>query len=74
MGHTRQEGGGGEVKVDLSRGGLATEAQLDYIYILIASLLEKGETVPFTDEEIEELTREEASEIIDDLKNELGWS
>lgn len=52
-------------------GLMATQSQLDYIDVLLdqanATLFE------YTDTAFEDLTKDEASDIIDELKGELGY-
>jgi len=62
------------MKFNLGRAGYATDGQVDYIHTLIAALLEEGEVVNMDDDDIDELSLEEASELIDDLKDMLGWN
>ncbi len=52
----------------------ATDAQVNYILMLLAKLQEEGEHVPLDDSEVDLLTKAEASTVIDDLKQLLGWS
>ena len=52
----------------------ATEAQLSYIETLLAELQEAGETYYLDEYELDDLSKIEASEVIDDLKNLLGWA
>ncbi len=55
--------------------GMATDNQKEYIHVLIAELLDEGINVDIpSDEEIEDLLIEEASDLIDNLKDILGWS
>lgn len=52
-------------------GLMATDSQLDYI----DTLLDQAGGVPedYTDTPLEELSKDEASDIIDELKGELGY-
>ena len=52
----------------------ATEAQLTYIESLLAHAQEEGTSYYLDEYELEDLSKEEASEVIEDLKNILGWS
>jgi len=51
-----------------------TEPQRNYIEILIEEIQSKFGYTPYDEEDIEEMTVPEASEIIDEMKAELGWS
>lgn len=52
-------------------GLMATEAQIDYIEQLLDYA---GETLDrYTDTPFSDLTKEEASDIIDELKGDLGY-
>lgn len=51
----------------------ATDAQLSYIETLIAHVQEIGTNCPVDDEQLDRLTKAEASEMIDTLKIILGW-
>lgn len=52
-------------------GLMATEAQLDYIGQLLEAA--NGDLEDYTDTSLYDLTKEEASDIIDELKGELGY-
>ena len=53
----------------------ATEAQLSYIVELVAIANELGYHISSIDDSyLEELTKSEASELIDELKLNIGWS
>jgi len=52
----------------------ATEAQLSYIEVLLAHLQDQGESYYLDEYEVGDLSKNEASEVIEDLKNLLGWS
>ena len=64
-----------EVGIDLQLledlGLLATEAQKDYIEELLYTA--DAELWEYTSTPLEELSKEEASSIIDELKGELGY-
>lgn len=52
-------------------GLMATEAQLDYIDELLYQA--DSDLSDYTDIERQDLTKEEASDIIDELKGDLGY-
>lgn len=52
-------------------GLMATDSQLDYIDTLLD---QAGDVLEdYTDTQLEELSKDEASDIIDELKGELGY-
>lgn len=54
---------------------LASDNQKDYILTLLAEIQEQGIYIDEpSEEEIEDMLMQEASELIDDLKDLLGWS
>jgi hypothetical protein len=52
-------------------GLMATDSQLDYIDTLLDQA--GGVLEDYTDTQLEELSKDEASDIIDELKGELGY-
>lgn len=52
-------------------GLMATDSQLDYIDTLLDQV--GGVLEDYTDTSLEELSKDEASDIIDELKGELGY-
>ena len=52
-------------------GLMATDSQLDYIDTLLDQA--DGVLEDYTDTPLEELSKDEASDIIDELKGELGY-
>ena len=52
-------------------GLMATDSQLDYIDTLLDHA--GGVLEDYTDTQLEELSKDEASDIIDELKGELGY-
>lgn len=52
-------------------GLMATDSQLDYIDTLLDQV--GGVLEDYTDTQLEELSKDEASDIIDELKGELGY-
>jgi len=52
-------------------GLMATDSQLDYIDTLLDQA--GGFLEDYTDTQLEELSKDEASDIIDELKGELGY-
>lgn len=52
-------------------GLMATDSQLDYIDTLLDQV--GGFLEDYTDMPLEELSKDEASDIIDELKGELGY-
>lgn len=52
-------------------GLMATDSQLDYIDTLLDQA--GGFLEDYTDIQLEELSKDEASDIIDELKGELGY-
>lgn len=52
-------------------GLMATDSQLDYIDTLLDQA--GGVLEDYTDTQLEELSKDEASDIIDELKEELGY-
>ena len=52
-------------------GLMATDSQLDYIDTLLDQV--GGFLEDYTDTPLEELSKDEASDIIDELKGELGY-
>lgn len=52
-------------------GLMATDSQLDYIDTLLDQA--GGVLEDYTDTPLEELSKDEASDIIDELKGELGY-
>lgn len=52
-------------------GLMATDNQLDYIDTLLDQA--GGVLEDYTDTQLEELSKDEASDIIDELKGELGY-
>lgn len=52
-------------------GLMATDSQLDYIDTLLNQA--GGFLEDYTDTQLEELSKDEASDIIDELKGELGY-
>ena len=52
-------------------GLMATDCQLDYIDTLLDQV--GGLLEDYTDTPLEELSKDEASDIIDELKGELGY-
>lgn len=50
---------------------MATDSQLDYIDTLLDQA--GGVLEDYTDTQLEELSKDEASDIIDELKEELGY-
>lgn len=52
-------------------GLMATDSQLDYIDTLLDQVC--GVLEDYTDTSLEELSKDEASDIIDELKGELGY-
>lgn len=52
-------------------GLMATDSQLDYIDTLLDQV--GGLLEDYTDTSLEELSKDEASDIIDELKGELGY-
>lgn len=52
-------------------GLMATDSQLDYIDTLLDQV--GGVREDYTDTLLEELSKDEASDIIDELKGELGY-
>lgn len=52
-------------------GLMATDSQLDYIDTLLDQV--GGVLEDYTDTLLEELSKDEASDIIDELKGELGY-
>lgn len=52
-------------------GLMATDSQLDYIDTLLDQA--DGLLEDYTDTSLEELSKDEASDIIDELKGELGY-
>jgi len=52
-------------------GLMATDSQLDYIDTLLDQA--GGFLEDYTDTSLEELSKDEASDIIDELKGELGY-
>lgn len=52
-------------------GLMATDSQLDYINTLLDQA--GGVLEDYTDTQLEELSKDEASDIIDELKGELGY-
>lgn len=52
-------------------GLMATDSQLDYIDTLLDQA--GGVLEDYTDTQLEELSKDEASDIIDELRGELGY-
>lgn len=52
-------------------GLMATDSQLDYIDTLLDQV--GGDLEDYTDTPLEELSKDEAGDIIDELKGELGY-
>jgi len=61
------------MKFDLTTADKATPAQLDFLLKLIAIVRDRGERPPVQEDEVEELTKQGASEFIDEMKVFLDW-